>query len=132
MPQVVTEVSVADTFSEAAQKSLQIGLRRIGTIVAQEASVLAVHGTNRPTDQVYEEDVREALELYLSPPGKWDKLKAVIRAGATFLGGVVTTALSIFAANVELTDSSLPWVVVGCLTGSMVIASMVLMSYRGA
>lgn len=131
MPQVVTEVSVADTFSEAAQKSLEIGLRRMGTIVAQEASVLAVR-TVRPTDQVYEEDVKEALELYLSPPGKWDKAKAGIRAGATFLGGVVTTALSIFGGNVELTDSSLPWVVVGCLTGAMVIASMVLMSYRGA
>lgn len=132
MPQVVTEVAVADTFSEAAQSSLQIGLRRIGTIVAREASVLAVEGPYRQTDQVYEEDVREALELYLSPPGKWDKLKAIIRAGATFLGGVVTTALSIFGANVQLDDSSLPWIVVGCLTGAMVIASMALMSYRSA
>ena len=130
-PQIAISVDRPATISDGAEERLRRGLKSVATKVLSEASRLAVDTTDRD-DTIYEDNIREAFDLYLGQPTRWAKAKAYIRGGAAFLAGVAGTFGTVALGSVDATGAHFPWFVVALLVGVNVLGLLVFLAYKEA
>ena len=131
MARVSLTVDLPDTFTDGARNSLFNGMRSVATKVTAEASRLAVDASHRD-NTVYQDHIDEAFALYLGQPGKWDKAKAWMRAGATFFAGILAAAIPMAFVAEQAITQHLPWFVVSLLVGVNTLACLTFIAYKGS